>query len=533
MGSRPFRRLLVANRGEIAVRIIRACRELGIESVAVYSDADRVAGHVRAADQAVRIGPAAAAGSYLAGERILEAALATGSEAIHPGYGFLSERASFAAAVEQAGLVFVGPTSATIAAVGDKVRARALARSVGVPLVPGTPEPVVIRDAHDRERLVRAARRIGFPLLVKASAGGGGRGMRRVERADELELALEASSVEAQAAFGDGGVYLEREVGQARHVEVQLVADQAGSVLAVGERDCSIQRRHQKLVEEAPAFGLTDDQRALVHELAVRIGSAAGLTNLATAEFLLDPDGRFWFLEVNARLQVEHGVTELVTGLDLVQEQIWLAAGGLLSPRVRAAAARATSPGSHAIEVRVSLEDPARDFVPAAGRLGRFVMAGGPGVRVDTALEPGELVPSEYDPLVAKLLVHAPDRPAAVERLRRALGETEVTGVQTTLPFHRFVADSPQFLAGDISTGFVEDHWNGPAERGLARDRALLAAGLAAFQPADRTGTAAPSRSGAAGSGEADPPASTWPGVAQSTTWRAAARAEAVDREGR
>ncbi len=446
--SRPFRRLLIANRGEIAVRIIRACRELEIESVAVYSDADRNAGHVRAADLAVRIGLAPAGESYLVAERILEAALATGCEAIHPGYGFLSERAAFAAAIESAGLVFVGPSSGTIAAVGDKVQARRLARSVGVPLVPGTAEPVVIGSAQDAERLTATASDIGYPLLVKAAAGGGGRGMRRVEQPSELAAALEASSAEAEAAFGDGAVYLEHEVRPARHIEVQLLGDLAGSVVAVGERDCSIQRRHQKLVEEAPAFGLTADERATLHELAVRIGSAAGLTNLATAEFLLDRDGRFWFLEVNARLQVEHGVTELVTGLDLVHEQLWLASGAPLSERVRAAASRATAPDSHAIEVRISLEDPARSFAPSGGRVGRFAMPGGPGVRVDTALEPGEQVPSDYDSLVAKLIVHGADRPAAIDRLRRALDETEISGVQTTLPFHRFVAHSSAVPGG-------------------------------------------------------------------------------------
>ena len=488
--SPPFARVLVANRGEIALRIIRACHELGMEAVAVYSDVDAAAAHVRAADVAVRLGPAPPAESYLRGEVIVEAALATGAEAIHPGYGFLAERASFAEAVERAGLVFVGPDHRTIAALGDKLAARRAAAEAGVPIVPGSLEPVLV-DRPDRVAAILAdAGRIGFPLLVKAAAGGGGRGMRRVERAADLPAALAAGSHEAASAFGDGTVYLEREIVPARHIEVQLLGDRAGSVIAVGERDCSIQRRHQKLVEESPAPGLISTERRDLHAMAVRVASAAGLHNAATAEFLRDPDGGFWFLEVNTRLQVEHGVTELVSDLDIVAEQFTLAAGRPLSEGARAAADRAATPTSHAIEVRLSAEDPARAFAPAPGRVTRWVMPGGPGVRVDTAIEAGERVPPDYDPLVAKLMVVAPDRPTAIARLRRALDEVEIGGIQTTLPFDRFVVRHPTFGAGEVSTGWVEEHWDGPAQRSAAVRIALVAAGVAA--PDGRPGSAAP-----------------------------------------
>jgi acetyl-CoA carboxylase biotin carboxylase subunit len=515
---RPFNRVLVANRGEIAVRIIRACREMGMESVAVYSDADRFAGHVRAADRAVRIGPARAAESYLSIEAVLAAARESGAEAIHPGYGFLSERPAFAAAVEAAGLAFVGPSSQVIAAVGDKLAARRLATSVGVPVVPGTLEPVDGSDPGHLAAILTAAQGIGFPLLVKAAAGGGGRGMRNVDRPEDFVSSVVAASGEALAAFGDGAVYLERLVQPARHIEVQLLGDATGQVIALGERDCSIQRRHQKLVEETPAPGLSTTQRHEVHDWAIRIAVAADLRNAATAEFLLDTDGRFWFLEVNARLQVEHGITELVSGLDIVSEQFWLAAGAPLSAAARAAGERAGQPSGHAIEVRISLEDPARGFRPLAGRIGRFAMPAGPGVRVDTAIEPGEQVPPDYDPLVAKLMVHGPDRSTAIERLASALDETEIGGVQTTLPFHRFVAHSPDFATGRLSTGFVEDHWDGPATRLAAVHRALLAAGLASFG-----GSPQPSAL-------SEPPRASVSQRSAGVGWLAVARAEGVDR---
>jgi acetyl/propionyl-CoA carboxylase alpha subunit len=495
--SPPFRRLLVANRGEIAVRIIRACRELGIESVAVYSDADAAAAHVRLADVAVRIGPAPPSESYLRIDAVVQAALDTGATAVHPGYGFLAERAAFARACESAGVTFVGPPSAAIDALGDKLHARRMARSVGVAAVPGTLEPAPVDRPDQLEAILAEAAVVGFPLLVKAAAGGGGRGMRRVTEAAELPAALAAGSHEAASAFGDGSVYLEREIAPARHIEVQLLGDHTGRVVALGERDCSLQRRHQKLVEEAPAPGLTAERRRHLHELAVRVAAAAGLRNAATAEFLMAPDGAFYFLEVNTRLQVEHGVTELVSGLDIVREQLFLAAGWPLSDEALAAAARAAEPAGHAIEVRLSAEDPGRDFAPTPGRVGRWRMPSGPGVRVDTAIDAGERVPPEYDNLIAKVMVHAGDRDAAIDRLRRALDETEISGIQTTLPFHRFVVSDASFRAGTVSTGWVGEHWDGPSAWHAAASIALRAAGLAAL---DDDGLAS---SGAAGAAQA------------------------------
>ena len=476
---------------------------------------------MRLADVAVRLGPPPPSESYLRIEAIVDAALATGAEAIHPGYGFLAERAAFARAVEDAGLVFVGPSSAAIEALGDKLHARRLASQVDVPSVPGTLEPAPVDRADDVDAIVETARRIGFPLLVKAAAGGGGRGMRRVEREADLPAALAAGSGEARSAFGDGSVYLEREILPARHVEVQLLGDSSGRVVALGERDCSLQRRHQKLVEEAPAPGLTEPQRRHLHGLAVRLGEAAHLGNAATCEFLLDPDGRFWFLEVNTRLQVEHGVTELVAGVDIVREQLWLAAGSRLSAAVLAAAERAATPASHAIEVRIAAEDPARDFAPTPGRVGRWTMPSGPGVRVDTHVESGDRVPPEYDNLIAKLMVHATDRDAAIDALRRALDETEIGGVQTTLPFHRFVARSGAFRDGELSTGWVAEHWDGETARAAAVRAALLAAGLVAAT-AD-----GPSTSGGLGSPPAPSSASS---SGSPAGWRASARQQGTDR---
>ena len=524
--DKPFRRVLIANRGEIAVRIIRACHEMGIEAVAVYSDADTTAAHVRLADVAVRIGPPAPTESYLRIEAVVQAALETGAEAIHPGYGFLAERAAFARAVEDAGLAFVGPASATIEALGDKLHARRLAARIDVPSVPGTLEPAPVDRPDQVADIVATARTIGFPLLVKAAAGGGGRGMRRVLRAQDLAAALVSGSREAASAFGDGSVYLEREILPARHVEVQLLGDAHGNVVALGERDCSLQRRHQKLVEEAPAPGLTTEQRRELHHRAVRLAQAADLRNAATCEFLYDADGRFWFLEVNTRLQVEHGVTELVTGVDIVREQLLIAAGRPLSPEVVAAGERAVAPSSHAIEVRIAAEDPSRAFAPTPGRIGRWVMAAGPGIRVDTGIEAGDLVPPDYDNLIAKLMVHANDRDAAIDRLGRALGETEIGGLQTTLPFHRFVARSPAFRDGELSTGWVDAHWDGEAARAEAARAALLAAGLAAIA-GDLDGMAPSAASRAPNGSDVALAAESADGVA---AWRRSGRAHGVDR---
>ncbi len=511
LADRPFRRILVANRGEIAVRIIRTCRELGVEVVAVYSDADADALHVRLADDAIRLGPAPAGESYLRGDAIVEAARATGAEAIHPGYGFLSERAAFARAVLDAGIAFIGPRPEAIDALGDKLAARRQAQAVGVPVVPGTFEPTPVDRPDQVEAILETARGIGFPLLVKAATGGGGRGMRRVARPQDLAAALAAGSAEAQAAFGDGSVYLEREIRPARHVEVQLLGDAEGTVVALGERDCSIQRRHQKLIEESPAPNLTTDQRAEVHDHAVRAARAAGLHNAATAEFLVDPEGRPFFLEVNARLQVEHGVTELVTGLDLVAEQLWIAAGRPLSPDVLVAANRAATPDRHAMEARISAEDPARGFAPAPGRLGRWEVPTGDGIRVDTAVRAGERIPPDYDPMIAKIMAVGPDRATATDRLRTALDDLVVTGIQTTLPFDRALLRDPDFLAGDqLSIDWVDARWDPTLTRAPAGARAarLAAAALAAGDEVSvRKDTTAPG-----------------------SRWRTAARAAAVDR---
>ncbi len=524
----PFRRVLVANRGEIALRIIRACHELGMEVVAVYSDADRRAAHVRAADRAVRLGPPPPGDSYLRADLVVEAALATGAEAVHPGYGFLSERASFAEAVEAAGLVWVGPPPAAIAALGDKLAARRSATEAGVPVVPGTLEPAPVDRPDQVKAILAEAERVGFPLLVKAAAGGGGRGMRRVEKAADLPAALLSGSREAASAFGDGSVYIERVVYPARHIEVQLLGDAHGSVVALGERDCSIQRRHQKLIEEAPAPGLDEAQRRELHAAAVRVATASGLRNAATCEFLYGPDGHFWFLEVNTRLQVEHPVTELVAGLDIVVEQFWLAAGRPLSERARAASARAATPDSHAIELRLSAEDPARGFAPTPGRVTRWVLPAGPGIRVDTAIEPGDRVPSEYDPLIAKLIVHATDRPTAIARLRRALDEIEIGGIQTTVPFDRYVMRHPSFAAAELSTSWIEDHWDAEAARAGAVESAEIAAALAALQPPPAELVSAPGGAGA-------PSVATAQGGRVATkvdrsVWRTAGRATITDR---
>jgi acetyl/propionyl-CoA carboxylase alpha subunit len=467
-GHPPFGRVLIANRGEIALRILRACRELGMEVVAVYSDVDAEGPWVRLADHAIRIGPAPAAASYLRVDAIVDAARSSGADAVHPGYGFLAEQASFARAVEAAGIVFVGPPPDAIEALGDKLAACRTAAAAGVPVVPGSTEAVPVDRPSDVPAIVEQASAIGFPLMVKAAAGGGGRGMRRVAGPADLAAALAAGAAEAASAFGDGRVYLEREIRPARHIEVQLLGDATGAVVAIGERDCSLQRRHQKLVEEAPAPGLTEPERGHLHRLAVQAATAAGLRNAATAEFLRDDAGRMWFLEVNARLQVEHGVTELVSGVDIVREQFLLAAGHPLSETVRAAVTRAARPDRHAIEVRLSAEDPARDFAPASGWVGQWSMPAGPGVRVDTAVESGARIPPDYDPLIAKVLVTDVDRDRAIDRLARALDEVVVTGIQTTLPFHRAMVADPAFRAGHVSTDWVAERWDAREHRSRA-----------------------------------------------------------------
>ena len=484
----PFRRLLIANRGEIAVRIIRACRELAIESIAVYSDVDADALHTRMADRSEPIGRGPAVDSYLSIDAVMAAAARSGAEAIHPGYGFLSENAGFARAVEEAGLAFVGPPPATLEALGDKLAARRSVAAAGVPIVPGLLVPLLADDAGSVSQADLAE--VGFPALLKAAAGGGGRGMRRVEDRAQVEAALAGAGREALAAFGDGTLYLERLISPARHVEVQLLGDRHGNLAVLGERECSVQRRHQKLVEESPSPAVTPSLRAALAESARRVAGTVAFHSAATAEFLVDADGGHYFLEMNTRLQVEHGVTELVTGLDLVAWQIRVAAGEPLAESVLASVAR-----GHAIEARIYAEDPHRRFTPVSGRITTWRMPGGPGIRVDAGVTADSDLPRDYDPLLAKLMVHAEDRPAAVARLRAALDETAIGGVQTDLSFLRWLVDEPGFLAGAYDTGLIEEHWgDGPAltdqERSLAAEVARQARMRAPTKAAARAGPA-------------------------------------------
>jgi acetyl-CoA carboxylase biotin carboxylase subunit len=440
-----FSRVLVANRGEVAVRVIRALHELGIEAVAVYSTADAEAMHVRLADRAVCIGPPAASESYLKIPSVVAAAATTGCEAVHPGWGFLAESPAFVSACEANDLVFVGPGADVMARMGDKTHAKAELRAAGVPLVPGSDGAVTLDEAR------HAGDAFGYPLLLKASAGGGGKGMRFVASADELADAYASAAGEAQAAFGDASLYVEKVVRPARHVEIQVLADVRGNVLTLGERECSIQRRHQKLIEESPSPALDRETREEMEAAAERACKAIGYENAGTFEFLLDPDRSFYFMELNCRLQVEHPVTELCTGIDLVREQLRIAAGEEL-----ALTGRAPRSG-HAIEMRINAEDPSRGFLPAPGRIERFRPPLGPFDRVDTSVEDGSHVPPYYDSLIAKLIVWDTDRPAAISRALRALGELEVRGVPTTREAAIDVLRSEEFQRGDYSTTFLED----------------------------------------------------------------------------
>ena len=489
-----FGKLLIANRGEIAVRVIRACQDAGIRTVAVFSEADRDALHVRLADEAHAIGPAPATESYLVIDRLVAVARRTGADAVHPGYGFLAENAGFAEACRAAGLVFVGPPPAAIARMGDKTAARRAAVEAGVPIVPGTPDPVGSdAEAH------RAARDLGFPVMIKAARGGGGKGMRIVSIPGELESALRLARSEAAAAFGDGAVYLEKAIVEPRHVEIQVLADAHGQILHLGERECSIQRRHQKLVEESPSPAVDGALRAEMGGAACRLLASAGYRNAGTVEFLLDAGGRFYFLEVNTRLQVEHPVTELVTGIDLVREQLRLAAGEKLGYSQADVAAR-----GWAIECRISAEDPAAGFIPSPGRIATWRPPAGPWVRLDSGVYEGGEVSLHYDPLMAKLIVWGRDRGEAVRRMRRALGEFGVTGVRTTIPFHRAVMQHPDFLGGRLSTAFVERAFAaglGPPSPDRARAAAVAAAlrARALVPPAPPAATSGPSRWAMAG----------------------------------
>jgi acetyl-CoA carboxylase biotin carboxylase subunit len=468
-----FRRLLIANRGEIAVRVIRACRELGISPVAVYSEADAHALHVRMADAAYPIGPAPATDSYLRVDRILDAARQSGAEAVHPGYGFLAENADFAQACADAGLVFVGPPPRAMRDLGLKTAARKLMQAAGVPIVPGTLDAV---DSIEEAR--RVADEIGYPVALKAVAGGGGKGLRIVSDPAMLDAAVRQATSEAGAAFGNAAVYLERAIERPRHVEMQILADAHGNCVYLGERDCSLQRRHQKVIEESPSPAVTPELRTRIGEVAVRAALAAGYTNAGTVEFLLAPDGNFFFLEVNARLQVEHPVTELVTGIDLVHEQLRIAAGEVLGYEQSA-----IQPRGYAIECRVYAEDPANGFLPSTGKLIGYRPPGGPGVRVDSGVEEDASISVYYDPMIAKLIVWAADRQHGLNRMARALREFLVLGVRTSIPLHRWLVDHPAVRAGDVDTGWLEREWSPEKAVVLAereRETAAIVAALVA-----------------------------------------------------
>ena len=467
-----FKKLLVANRGEIALRVMRTCREMGIRTVAVYSDVDRPALPVRYADEAYLLGPGAPRESYLNVERIIEVARRCGAEAIHPGYGFLAENASFVDACERSGIVFVGPSADTMRLLGDKVAARRLVAQAGVPVVPGEDSAVGPQEA------LAAAERLGYPVLIKAVAGGGGKGIRLVRDAQEMEAALRVAGSEAATAFGDHNVYIEKLLAPVRHVEVQFIADGQGNVVALGERECSIQRRHQKLIEESPSPALDRSLRERLCAAAVAIARAAGYRNAGTAEFLLDESGGFYFLEVNSRLQVEHPVTELVTGIDLVAEQLRVAAGEGLSYRQE----EITLTG-WALECRIAAEDPFNDFLPSLGRVDYVSEPSGPGIRVDSALYAGGEIPYHYDPMVAKVITWGRTREEAIERMRRALREFIVIGVETNIPFHLQILDDPRFQAGRLHTGFLENEFSLVAPPDGEEERAaLLAAALLAHR---------------------------------------------------
>jgi acetyl-CoA carboxylase biotin carboxylase subunit len=440
-----FRKILIANRGEIALRVIRACRDLGIETVAVFSEADRNSIHVRLADESICIGPAPASESYLNIARIISAAEITAADAVHPGYGFLSENPSFAEVVESCHLTFIGPTSEQIRRMGDKAAARATMLAAGVPIVPGSDGPVRTPD-----EAIAAARVTGYPVIVKALAGGGGRGMRVVESELELREKLSMAQTEAQAAFGNGDVYLERYLRRPRHVEIQILGDTHGNCVHLFERDCSVQRRHQKLIEESPSPAVNDALRKAMGDAALAGARAINYAGAGTMEFLLDEDGSFYFMEMNTRLQVEHPVTEAVTGLDLVKEQIRVAAGEPLGYGQADIKLR-----GHSIECRINAEDPDKDFRPAPGRVEYLHFPGGPGVRVDSHIYAGYRIPPNYDSLIAKVITWGDDRREAIARMRRSLGETLIEGIPTTIPFQLRVLSSPAFVSGKIDTSFV------------------------------------------------------------------------------
>jgi acetyl-CoA carboxylase biotin carboxylase subunit len=488
-----FPKVLIANRGEIALRVIRTLREMGIRSVAVYSDADRAALHVRKADEAAHIGASPSSESYLHIDRILDAARRHGANAIHPGYGFLSENAHFAQACEDAGFTFIGPSAKSIALMGSKTEARRVAKAGGAPIVPGTETGVASSDDA-----IAFARDAGFPVMLKAVAGGGGKGMRRVDRREDLAPAFEAASSEARRAFGDGRIYVEKLIENARHIEIQVLGDKHGNLVHLGERECSVQRRHQKVIEESPSAFVSriPGMRERIGEAAIRAARAAGYYNAGTVEFLADQSGNFYFLEMNTRLQVEHPVTELVTGLDLVRLQLEIAAGERLPFTQDEIALRGA-----AVECRIYAEDPANNFFPSPGRIVQLSEPSGPGIRLDSGIYPGWTVPLDYDPMLSKLIVWSGTREHAIERMIRALGEYHVGGIRTNIPLFRLILNDPAFRRGDLHTGYLDELLKTPLEwdRPLPSELAGIVSMIATQKKAGETACPGNSRWVAAG----------------------------------
>ena len=483
----PFKKLLIANRGEIAVRVIRACHEMGIRTVAVYSEADRDALHVRYAHEAYPIGPPPASESYLRIDKILDVARRSGAEALHPGYGFLSENAAFSRACRDAGIVFVGPPPEAMEAMGDKVRSRDLMMKAGVAVVPGS------APLKDEKQAAAAAQKVGYPVLLKAAAGGGGKGMRVVRSATELPSLLAQAQGEARSSFGDATVFLEKYVDRPRHIEVQVLADTQGNCIHLGERECSIQRRHQKLIEESPSPVIDAATRAAIGEMAVKAAKACGYVSAGTVEMLRAADGSFYFMEMNTRLQVEHPVTEMIYGIDLVKAMIGIAAG-----RAIPWSQDEITPRGHAIECRIIAEDPSRNFMPAPGTIRALRPPSGPGVRYDGGVYAGFTIPVHYDPMLAKLITWGGDRREAAARMTRALDELRVDGVKTSIAFHRRVMTHPSFLSGDLHTGFLEEHPEllAPGSDPWLAEVAVLAAAVAHFRRLEQLSQRAPQGSG-------------------------------------
>jgi acetyl-CoA carboxylase biotin carboxylase subunit len=513
---KPIKKVLIANRGEIALRIIRACHDLGIKAVAVYSEADRHSLHVRQADEAYLIGPAPSKDSYLRIDRLLEVAAKSGADAVHPGYGFLAENAGFAQACLDAGLIYVGPPPSAIHSMGDKVQAKQLAQAAGVPLVPGIQE-----ELSGADEAMRIAAQFGYPVLLKAAAGGGGKGMREVHSASEMEAAFGAATREAKASFANGAVYIEKLLQHVKHVEIQILADNYGNVIYLGERECSLQRRHQKMLEESPSMVVDADMRQRMGSVAVAAARRAGYVSAGTIEFLVTGDKQFYFIEMNTRLQVEHPVTELVTGFDIVTEQLKIAMGMPLS-----ITQEQVQPHGWAIECRVTSEDPFNNFLPSIGKITKAITPNGPGVRLDSAVFDGYEVSLYYDPMIAKLITWGVDREQAIQRMHRALAEYKIVGVNTTIPFHQQLLSSQAFLSGDFYTDSLETDPSLKPDPAFHHDQAALAAIIAALVENERV------RSGAARTNvnSSTPNVNSSNAVSEVSYWKEAGRREVLRR---